>query len=573
MGIELEIDGSPWSVLRPLGNPHVVSSAAEDLSLEEVIASGAQGAGFPAYLHALEGLVPPLAQRSDFPFKWGHLLAWLSRDQECRLRKFEVWRDSDSKSESPGFPRPKELPIHLMLGVLGLLAPEQAVAQTELTRLEAKHKELKRQKQDLDLEPKFRYNDAFRALKRIIGEVPDTRNDPQRSLHDPRTIGETQLAAMHTEAGQLEESLNAIEKRIFIYQRTLANAEQQKNTLETLIAGKAPLAQKSGWAPHSEKTEELKTLQNKIADEEQSCTYAGHLPLKDCSYLLQHIENLKILRMDEFKREQAMKGMASARKDEIETLKKSLQEHDANLREAKRLFEAAQQERTAQLEAIRKKSSTIGKLEAALQEYTIAEKQAMGLLANTPLNSVVEELDRVDADIFHAKAQLEFHRAQSGEKLEQFTVRYSELVQRVLKADYKGTVLLTAADFQPFICDDSAISGAAVESLSFILGDVASMLAPVHNIGEHPGFLMHDSPREADLSLGPYHSLLSELAAISEEMGGAYEAPFQYIITTTTEPPPTLEKWVRFELAAAPETEMLFGQRLRAEMALSPTDQ
>ena len=66
--------------------------------------------------------------------------------------------------------------------------------------------------------------------------------------------------------------------------------------------------------------------------------------------------------------------------------------------------------------------------------------------------------------------------------------------------------------------------------------DIAAMLAASKGIGHHPGFLVHDSPREADLDIDPYHSLFIELAALTEENGGKDGAPFQYIITTTTDP-------------------------------------
>ena len=52
-----------------------------------------------------------------------------------------------------------------------------------------------------------------------------------------------------------------------------------------------------------------------------------------------------------------------------------------------------------------------------------------------------------------------------------------------------------------------------------------------------PAFLIHDSPREADLGESIYQRLFrfaESLENLSEQ------APFQYIITTTTEPPDEL---------------------------------
>ena len=79
---------------------------------------------------------------------------------------------------------------------------------------------------------------------------------------------------------------------------------------------------------------------------------------------------------------------------------------------------------------------------------------------------------------------------------------------------------------------------------------------------------MHDSPREADLDIGPYHSLFTEMAALTKENGGKDNAPFQYIITTTTEPPTELNDLIRLSLAAYPKEMMLFRQRLENRGAL-----
>jgi hypothetical protein len=52
-----------------------------------------------------------------------------------------------------------------------------------------------------------------------------------------------------------------------------------------------------------------------------------------------------------------------------------------------------------------------------------------------------------------------------------------------------------------------------------------------------PALLIHDSPREADLGISHYHRLfrfIRQLEALADP------PPFQYIVTTTTEPPDDL---------------------------------
>lgn len=78
------------------------------------------------------------------------------------------------------------------------------------------------------------------------------------------------------------------------------------------------------------------------------------------------------------------------------------------------------------------------------------------------------------------------------------------------------------------------VGGTAMESLKAVAFDVAAMLMSIEGRTSLPSFLVHDSPREADLGLSHYHRLFPLMAKL-EALGEA--APFQYIVTTTTSPP------------------------------------
>ena len=79
--------------------------------------------------------------------------------------------------------------------------------------------------------------------------------------------------------------------------------------------------------------------------------------------------------------------------------------------------------------------------------------------------------------------------------------------------------------------------GLAMTSLKAVVFDLAALLLTIEGRSHLPAFLLHDSPREADLGLSYYHKLflfVRKLEAIADE------PPFQYIVTTTTEPPKNL---------------------------------
>ncbi|MHA7599860.1 hypothetical protein ACX12L_07945 [Alicycliphilus sp. T452] len=98
-------------------------------------------------------------------------------------------------------------------------------------------------------------------------------------------------------------------------------------------------------------------------------------------------------------------------------------------------------------------------------------------------------------------------------------------------------------------------SSPAIESLKIIAFDLAVMCMSIEGETQLPAFLLHDSPREADLGLSLYHRLFNMVVALE----GQEHSPFQYIVTTTTQPPTAFQKapWLRLELHGSPATERL----------------
>ncbi len=101
---------------------------------------------------------------------------------------------------------------------------------------------------------------------------------------------------------------------------------------------------------------------------------------------------------------------------------------------------------------------------------------------------------------------------------------------------------------------------AALDSLKATVFDLTVLLSSIEGKADGPGFLMHDSPREADLMLPIYHRIFKELARWTEAVRSD-NAPFQYIISTTTAPPDELrgQEWVNIPVldASKPEGRLL----------------
>lgn len=104
-------------------------------------------------------------------------------------------------------------------------------------------------------------------------------------------------------------------------------------------------------------------------------------------------------------------------------------------------------------------------------------------------------------------------------------------------------------------------STAAIDSLKVIAFDLAVMCMSIEGGARLPAFLIHDSPREADLGLSVYHRLFHLVRNLEQGEG---QPLFQYIVTTTTRPPEELsdKPWLRETLGGAPAEERLLGRDL-----------
>jgi hypothetical protein len=126
---------------------------------------------------------------------------------------------------------------------------------------------------------------------------------------------------------------------------------------------------------------------------------------------------------------------------------------------------------------------------------------------------------------------------------------------------------LPESDFRPF---DLAVGGEAYQVLEVLLGDVTCLLDAATSIeSNHPGFLVHDCPREADMSALLYKNFLKMVLDADTQLASADGIPFQYIVTTTSAPPVelTIHPYLILELQPGQEAALLFKRKLKVELS------
>ena len=135
VGAEIVLDGEVWTVLRSLGRHRDIVHAGG--SLDNAFSEERNVTGMAslteAFTRSFMGSSPKLMPSSiGSDSAWKALLAWITRDQECRFSHVLNWRSSDSDSSSPVVNKSAEDKLLVIRAAIrGLSRNEVAALQEE----------------------------------------------------------------------------------------------------------------------------------------------------------------------------------------------------------------------------------------------------------------------------------------------------------------------------------------------------------------------------------------------------------------------------------------------------------
>lgn len=531
---EVHLDGEPWVVARfagIMGNPHW---SARRVKIERLFDESIERQTHADFVRALyKAFVAPLPVEvlpgSGKNVEWPHLLAWLSRDQEARYDHVLDWRSQYSGSGGLGDIHHADRTL-LVRTMLGLTQPGELEARRE-------HMQILRDKADCEtLIPKLEF-----ARKRADAEY-------RRLLN----VGDREI----TESGLLveESEFKRENTRLAARVRELRQQDGVGDVLpaerDGLVKQLALLAQKMKDTEADKKRVQLDLdfQEGRVSDEEYRKQLAK-MPLRadQCSAPLdlavRHGCTLaKSLHPNRFS-EHVLAELAST----VGALKAR----------AASLLTTGQQLSSEQSEAERKKTEVDGRITAAQRRHqqniqvfeddakTVGER----LDATKRLRELMEEhdtekkkLERLQTDQRKSTEAQDKLRQQASTRLSDFSEIFGALAGFVLQSDSRGAVRFLAEEVKLEL-DYNDLTSTALVTLKILLFDLAALFASARDAENHPGFLMHDSPREADLTAAIYRRIFD--AAKAEESADGPK-PFQYIITTTEPPPEDLrrEPWL-----------------------------
>jgi hypothetical protein len=549
---EVLIDGVCWVSVRPLGLPggeFVVRAA----SIEDAITRGRRE-GDPA-------LIDPLVIETFFPMMagatpsdvsrdqiWDVLRGWLTRDQECRLADILAWRSAQTQSRSRAQVLGETSKLTMVrLALRAFDGEEQVAALRERQLMTAAEDERRRQGYQQQ-----RYLDGLKLVRAALGVSDEISFDDTLDHKGLVSLAEAELAkAMRAELPKPPD-VGSIFARL-----NLLNDERRG--LETKL----------------QTTLKNRDLKQGEADRCRSEANMGEIDITQGGVRVCPVCRTSV-------DDALAKGCGiSLERCDLKALRTSIAEKRAN---ATRLDEEARNatHESSRLEALinqlgPRRNALEQEVESADEGSRLAQAAAKGIQdriyrARRILDDVrslretetaVKTTPPGTAALDAVRAQLDAGRSRARAAIRTLEERYQGIMAAWLPEGVEGIVKLDGnglkVDAQ--FAGRGEVSTAALDSLKIVAFDLAALHMAVEEKADLPAFLVHDSPREADLDGQLYERLFSLLYQWEESSA----APcFQYIVTTTTAPPRDLqsERHVRLQMSSTPPTMRLFRMDL-----------
>lgn len=552
---KVHIDGTAWLVYRPYG-AHLHSVAGRGESLESLLAGTLDG-DFASYTTALHEafiakLAAPSLPGSNQPIEWRHLLAWCVRDQKTRFDGFFHWRDGDGL----GFRRSRQDPPLFVHSVLGLLDSEldrlmRAVEATraELTALEENLPKLERAPidalahQERQLRVRLGAGEDVPVHADLIGVSLETMvsNVCEKAEKDQADLGR-EIDQTEKEFSVLLEVRNDLKREAKVQEaeRDIAQALSESNEAE-----------------YTRLTNELKQL-DQLAGR---CRH-GDVEFSACQHIVRRRTTPNLpWRMDQKDAEAAIPRLRNSLE---QAARRSAAAAAACQVQQNRIVEQAAIQRRLYVRRATSETQT-ALLQSIWDEFLTRKTQREKGDDSPELVSAKSRKEVLQGNLNSEEAALLKRSSQRSERAEALKAMTRVIADRLLGEEGHAR-FLPESDDHPF---DLAVGGEAYQVLEVLLGDIACLLDSATSTGSnHPGFTVHDCPREADMSERLYREFLLMTAEAEVQLNPDGAAPFQYIVTTTSAPPAELQNSRNLVLELRPGTDegLLFKRPLTTSL-------
>jgi hypothetical protein len=539
---EVMLKGRPWAVLRPLGigRGHF---AVEGVLPEQLFDRMSEPTGMAPLLDAIEHQIlsakaarlMPVEHRHD---AWRVALAWLTRDQECRFDHALDWRAAESDSDSPTRSMSRSRLQDALRVLLAAISPEEMELQLSANAQGEAHRAKLQESARWQWSCEQLRAELLRSLELPASAVPDGR----LSIDLLRQTARQKLA----QAAKVDPAVD-VSQLGELRQRT-RDAAQAVTELEqhlTVLSSNLPLHE----SLLRQLRAELPGSSARVRDAEVPSCPICEVPidraLAEGCKLSRRPADLAGLRQ----RHQELTDQIAAKEAEIETVKQHAAAAQGQLPAARATRDKLREALTKAERLTDSRSSAWGQGRRRLDDIQRLEHAwAAWEQAQTQVFQLQEEIDA-------KRERLAAFRDQQAAVFASVSTFFDAVIRAVVGPTATGRISLDGNGLKLAVQWGGERSTAAIESLKVIAFDLAVLCMSMEGATRLPAFLVHDSPREADLGLSVYHRLFDLVSGLE----GATTSAFQYIVTTTTQPPPEFQKepWLRLELRGAPPEERL----------------
>jgi len=474
------VAGQSWIVVRPLNDRDgELSFASKEKLWKPVVDRKCEETQYQTFLAAVNQAT--LSELPDFKLlqqrtaKWIDLLPWLSRDYQCGYRSANDWRHPEANS-SPGLPRDDN--SLLMQWAMGMMCESEIDVRV-------KHRQL--------LKERLAHKGTLLGQRKQL----ETLWPPLREKLDVRA---------DVEVESRQKTFNSFRPADYVNDR-----------LKTLEQRKESERQKSNLAAFQEN---LDTVLSKRMDLQSE--------IRSCKKLIEFID----AQIEEFNTDNRVSDWKQQRSDHAKQLETHNTQRSVVAAEVKAAESTLQGERERVAGVFTEIDEEIGRWKGFLNDAESFQNQSDSLAAST------QQLAKVESAIENSLQLQDSLRGKKRSEVGLLSDVYQQLLQKIFGDEARGTIKVDGHGLYPNPDDQLAPAGAALSAMTTVLAfDIAALSTSVKGIGQHPRFLMHDSPREGDMEA----PLFARLFEVVHEMEQEFEDPnaisFQYIVTTTTSPP------------------------------------
>lgn len=548
VGSEVILDGALWSILRPIGTRrrHV---AVQGVALDIVAAGDASATGIEPFLTAVECAFIPREVAATIPGgrdrrAWLAALAWLTRDQECRFDHVLDWRATGSDSDSPVRDLARMEILDVLRVLLKAIVPEERQLRLEVANLE-------RQRDRAEGDVAHRQWEAAQTRARLIAALGllDADLPPERLAVEPLRSAARRRVSLHSGREVVDDVANLTQLR-----RDRDAARDRVGELDAQHAAaeaRIPLI-----------AQVLSVTRGELPGASMSTFLSEHPVCLVCEVPIDRAlaEGCKL--------SHKLPDLEQARQRRA-TLEESIRQETERLDQAKqRETELAADRATARVVASQLQARVVaaervrdeGQAEWYAARRLVDDAGRLDEL-HVEADANVKRIAEMNTNIEDRRGRVAAYREQHEAVFRRLTKLFDGVVRYLVRDEALGKVRLTGTGLDLVIEMGGERSTAAIDSLKVLAFDLAAMCMSVEGATYTPAFLLHDSPREADLGLSAYQRLFH----LGRSLEGVGVSPrFQYIVTTTTRPPEDVCKppWLCLELGGAPAERRLLGRDL-----------